>query len=981
MARQLNRLATGGRIDRDEPVRFRFDGRDYEGYAGDTLGSALLANNVRLYGRSFKYHRPRGLMTAGSEEPNALVEVHEGAAQTPNRRVTMTEITPGLVTTSQNRWPSLRFDLASLFGLFSRFLSAGFYYKTFIWPNWKLYEWPIRHSAGLGRAGTGPGEACYDRQSRHCDVLVIGAGPAGLAAARAAAESGSDVVLVDEMPEPGGRLLSETETIDGETGDAWLKRMVEDLRGRANVAMLCRTTAIAYYDHNLVACVERVSEHLAAAPETLPRERLWRLRAGRVVLASGAIEQPMIFPNNDRPGIMLAGAARSYINRFAVKPGRRAVLYADHDEAYGTLDDLAAAGIAVAAVVDPRPAAEIGAETGNTEHLPGHAVVDCKAGLNGPANGLSSVVVAAADGEGGSSRRIACDLLCVSGGWAPAVHLFSQSGGRIEWDDDRACFMAGAAKQAVLCAGAVNGAASTDDCIREGSEAGSEARQPAPAAAPPRHKVWQPAGRAAGKGKEFVDPQGDVTVADIRLAHHEGYVSVEHLKRYTALGMGTEQGKTSNLAGHGIMAGLRASTMDRVGTTTFRPPYVPTSLGLYGGRSVGAHLKPLRRTPMDDWNGARGCGWVDAGLWRRARYYPAAGEDIESASLREVRITRRTVGVCDVSTLGRIELKGPDTAKFLNSVYTNGFAKLPVGKARYGLMLREDGILFDDGTTSRLADDHYFMTTTSGGHGHVMSWLEFHLQAVWPDYRVKLADVTDQWAAVAVAGPQSRSLLAGLLDIDISNDALPFLGVRDCAIAGVPARLFRISFSGELAYELNVPADYGEAVWQACADAAEALDGTVYGLEALDVMRIEKGHITGSELDGRTTAADVGLGRMLSTKKHFIGKGLMGRPALIDPERKALVGLVPVDRKSRLKAGAQLVAKKNSKPPVEMLGHVSSAAFSPECGHPIGLAMLKGGETRLGEKLIASDPLRGQEIEVEVTSPVFVDPEGERLHG
>jgi len=930
MSRQENRHPSLGQIDRDTVIKFTFDGHNYEGFAGDTLASALLANGVRIFGRSFKYHRPRGVLSAGSEEPNALVEIHEGDQVTPNCRAPMVEIYDAMVATSQNRWPSLRFDLMSVNNLFSRFLSAGFYYKTFFWPNWKYFEGAIRRSAGLGRAGLNADNSYYERQSLHCDRLVVGAGRSGVRAAIAAATAGEDVVLVDENADFTGRLS-----------------------GLENIRVLTRTTASAYYDHNMVACVERVTDHLADKGD-LPRERLWRIRAGHVVLATGALEQPMIFNNNDRPGIMLSRAVRRYLQQYGVVAGQQVVIFTDNDDAYETAAALEEAGATVKTIIDARAARPTVANSwvNKADILINHAVVDTKGGFNG----LRSVIVQ--DLSSGATREvIACDLLAVSGGFAPALHLFSQSGGKIVWDDARACFMAGESKQPLTIVGQA-------------------------AAAAERQKLWQmpdPGGVKASK--KFVDQQSDVTTDDITLAHHEGFVSVEHLKRYTALGMGTEQGKTANLSGHALMAEKRGSTMNAVGTTTFRPPYVPVTLGAYGGRSVRDHLTALRQTPMDQWNTERGCGWIDAGHWRRARHYPKTSETIETASWRETRATRSAVGVCDVSTLGKIEVKGPDAAEFLNRVYTNGFTKLPVGKARYGLMLREDGILFDDGTTSRLGDDHYFMTTTSGGHGHVLDWLEFHLQAVWPDLKVKIADVTDQWAGIAIAGPKARDLLTGLVDIDIDNDAMPFLAVRDCQVLDVPGRLFRISFSGELGYELNVPADYGEAIWQASVTAAENLGGAIYGLEALDIMRIEKGHVTGAELDGRTTAVDCGLEWMLSSKKHFIGKGLMNRPELSHPDRKMLVGLKPVDGRSRLKGGAQIVARPKAQPPVEMLGHVTSAAFSPELDHPIALAMIKGGEKRLGEKLYMVHPMRGLEVEVEVTSPVFVDPEGERIHG
>jgi len=994
-ASQVNRLAQGGRIDRSQTLRFAFDGKRFEGYGGDTLASALLANGVRLVGRSFKYHRPRGIFSAGSEEPNALVELRTGARREPNTRATVIELFDGLEATSQHRWPSLGFDVGAVNSLIGRFIPAGFYYKTFMWPSWHLFEGAIRRAAGLGRAATEEDPDRYERRSAHCDVLVVGAGAAGLSAAKAAAEAGAEVILVDEMPEPGGRLLRER----GGTGEpadaAWAARTSAELAALDNVRILTRTTAFGYYDHNLVACVERVADHMPEPPPHLPRQRLWRIRAKRVILATGAIEQPLVFGNNDRPGVMLAGAVRAYVNQYGVLPGRRAVLFVNNDDAYRTALDLVDAGATVEAVIDVREAvldrrlADQVRDRG-IRILHRHAVVDARGGR------LGVEAVEAMPLGGGTASRIDCDLLCVSGGWAPAVHLHSQSGGKIVWSDDLECFLPGEAKQDTASVGAAAGLTSLEACLADGQACGADAaascntggrwHRPAPIVggqgvprAQPR--LWEMPDPPNRHVKKFVDIQDDVTADDVRLAHREGYRSVEHLKRYTTLGMGTDQGKTSNLNGHALMAALRNEPISQVGTTTFRPPYTPVTLGVLGGRAVRDHLQPLRRTPMDSWHADAGATWVNAGLWRRPRYYGRQGETMRDACNREVIATRDRVGLCDVSTLGKIDIQGPDAAEFLNRVYTNGWKTLPVGRARYGLMLREDGIVKDDGTTSRLGENHYVMTTTTANAAEVLAWLEFHLQAVWPELRVKVTSVTDQWAAMAIAGPRSRDVLAKVVDVDVSNEALPFMGVTECRAAGVPARLFRISFSGELAYELNVPSDYGRHVWEACLEAGAAFEIVPYGLEALDTMRIEKGHVTGAELDGRTTAEDLGLGRMVSGKKPFIGKGLLDREGLVDPNRKRLVGLIPVDRKTPLRGGAQIVADPDAPPPVPMLGHVTSAAYSPKLGHPIALALLSGGAEREGQTLHVVDPVRGgTKVAVTVTSPVFFDPEGKRLH-
>lgn len=990
------RSPTGGvSIDRSRPLNFAFDGRRLAGVAGDTLASALLANGVRLVGRSYKYHRPRGIYAAGPEEPNAIVGLRSGARSEPNTRATMVELFDGLEAVSQNRWPSLRLDVLALHGLFSGLLAAGFAYKTFMWPRkaWMIYERFIRGAAGMGVAVSAADPDRYERHSAHCDVLVVGAGPAGLSAARAAAESGARVMLCDERAALGGSLLRENDGIGGVHAAAWARTAAAGLAVMANVVVLPRTTAFGYFDHNMVGLAERVADHVPVPQAFAPRQRLWTVRARQIVLATGAIERPMAFADNDRPGVMLAAAARAYVNQYGVLPGRRAVVFTNNDDAYRTALDLHRTGAAIRAIVDVRAAGggalATRAAAKGIEVLQGHAVVATHG-----VQAVTAVDVAPLDRRE-RVRTIDCDLVAVSGGWNPAVHLHSQSGGKLDFNEVLAAFVPGTAKQACRSAGAASGRLTLHECLSDGARAGADAAAAAgfrsgrlpPAAAidlledKPLEATWLIPPARRGR-KCFVDLQDDVTADDLALAWREGYVSVEHLKRYTTLGMGTDQGKTSNINGLAIMAALRGVPISQVGTTTFRPPYTPITMGILVGRETGRHFAPVRRSPMHGWHQAQGAVMVEAGLWLRPRCYPRAGENPAQAIEREAAHVRKAVGLIDVSTLGKIDVQGPDATEFLQRVYANNWRNLPVGKARYGLMLREDGIVFDDGTTARFGEHQYFMTTTTANAARVMSHLEQLLELAWPALHVQLTSVTDHWASMALAGPRSRAVLARALDgADVSNENLPFMGVREGRIAGFPVRVFRISFSGELAYEINTPADYGTAVWEALLAAGRDAGIVAYGTEAMGVLRIEKGHVAGPELDGRTTAADLGLGRMVAmTKPDFVGKHLLDRPALTDAARPQLVGLVPVDGKTRLRGGAQLVEDPNAAPPATMLGHVTSAAWSPTLGHPVALALLAGGRSRKGQVVHAVFPLKRERVAVRVVDPVFVDPEGERLH-
>ena len=980
---QQHRTAMGGLIDRTRPVTFTFDGKALEGFEGDTLASALLANGVRLVGRSFKYHRPRGILSAGPEEPNALVELREGAAREPNTRATVAEIFQGLSAQSQNRFPSLKFDLLSVNGLLAPVFAAGFYYKTFMWPAsfWeRVYEPLIRRAAGLGRASGLPDPSAYEKQTIFADVLVIGAGPAGLAAALQAAASGQRVVLADQDSTVGGRLLSDRRTIAGTAATAWLAETEAALRATPGLHILTRTTITGVYDGGTYAGVERVADHLSD-PANQPRQRLWRIVTPRAILATGAIERPLIFGGNDLPGIMLAGAVRSYLNRYAVRPGTRAVVFANNDDGASTIADLAAAGIAVAGLIDPRPAIPDHLRTLAQVHgIPVFAGSTIRKAAGG--THVKSVLL----GGQADGTTLECDLLAVSGGWNPSVHLASHHGGKPVWNEAIAAFVPGAMPPGLEAAGAAAGQLCLADALASGHTAGRAAgalpATPAPAIATGEESaaimpLWQSPGST---GKAFVDFQNDVTAADVALAAREGFTAVEHLKRYTTLGMATDQGKTSNVTGLALMAALTGRTIAETGTTVFRPPYTPVAIGTLAGPHRGAHYRPTRRTPAHAWAERQGALFIDAGEWLRATHFPQPGDTGLQGSIdREVRTVRSSVGFCDVSTLGKIDIQGPDAAAFLDFIYANAISTLAPGKSRYALMLREDGLAFDDGTVARLAPAHFILTTTTANAVPVLRHLDYCRQILKPDLDVCIEPVTDQWAQFALAGPQSRTVLQTLAGTTgISNEALPFMGTMEALLCGsLPARLFRISFSGEMAYEIAVPARHGEAL----AAALLAAGATPYGLEALNVLRLEKGHAVGAELNGQTSAADLGLGKMLSKKKDFVGRSLSQRPALLDPDRPCIVGLRPLTPGATLQAGAHLVPAGAAATAANDHGHITSAAHSATLGRTIALALLAGGTRRTGEIFRAVNPIQGTETEVEIVSPIFHDPAGTALHG
>ncbi len=1004
---QRFRLPEGGLIDRAKPLGFRFNGTRYQGYAGDSLASALLANGVHLVARSFKYHRPRGIFSAGAEEQNALVQLGAGARSDANMRATQVDLVDGLTAASQNCWPSLGFDVGAINNKLSRFLPAGFYNKTFMWPAalWMRYEWVIRHAAGMGRVPTARDPDRYDKTYAHCDVLVAGAGPAGLAAALAASETGARVILAEQDGPLGGALLGLDETIDGAPARDWVAAARAELEARESVTILTRTTVYGYFDHNFLGLLERVTDHLAEKPERLPRHRLWKLRAKQVVLATGAIERPLVFSDNDRPGIMLAGACRSYLNRYAVKPGSKAVVFTNNDGAYGAALDLAAAGIEIAAVVDLRPdpdgPATERAEAAGLPVLAGHAII----GTRGHKRvGQVRIARISADGAAieGAAQTIDCDLVAVSGGWSPTVHLFSQSRGKIRFDPELGCFLPGDAAQATHPAGACNGAFGLASCLATGLAAGAQAAKAAglkpgkgtgklpqaPEASndgflPARWAWLVPSDKPLGQGgKHFVDLQNDVTAADLKLALREGYRSVEHVKRYTTTGMGTDQGKTGNVNAIGIIADTQGRPISEVGVTTFRPPYTAVTFGVFAGRDVDDLLDATRRTPIHAWHERNGAVFEDVGQWKRPWYYPKAGETLHDAVNREVKAVRSSLGVVDATTLGKIDIQGKDAAEFLNRMYTNAWSKLEVGKCRYGLMLGEDGMVMDDGVTARLGEHHYLMTTTTGNAAAVLGQLEEYLQTEWPELEVRLTSVTEQFATVSLTGPNARKLLAELTqDIELSANALPHMGLARGTVAGIPARVFRVSFTGEMSFEINVRASYGLALWQAVMTAGEKYNITPYGTEAMHVLRAEKGFIiVGQETDGSVTPLDLGMDWIVSKKKDFIGKRSLTRPDMLKPDRKQLVGLLTEDPAEVLPEGAQLVETVLAKPPMVMVGHVSSSYHSPNLERSFALAMIKGGRDKTGQRVFA--PLKGgKTVACTITDPVFLDPEGERLRG
>jgi len=1023
--RQLNRLDTGGRIDRTKPLEFSFNDHRYMGFAGDTLASALLANGVTLIGRSPKYHRPRGIVTCGVDEPNAIVQLGDGAATVPNALATQVELYEGLNARSVNCWPSVEFDWMAGFGLISWILPAGFYYKTFMWPQsfWMRYEHLLRHASGFGRTPSGTDPDTYDKTYAHCDVLVAGGGVAGIAAALAAARAGAKVMLADERSELGGSLLGFPGEIDGKTTAEWLNDAVAELTSMRNVTLIPRGTVYAYVDHNYLLIAERLTDHLPQAARQGPRERIWRVRAAQVVLATGMHERPIVFRNNDRPGVMMASAVSAYVNRFAVKPAERALIFTNNDSAYRTALDLHRNGISVAGIVDARRAAgndlprrvrDLGIEV-----LAASVVSDVIGTKR-----VTAAQVMRLDAHGimrGARRYIACDLIAVSGGWNPVIHLSAQSGAKAVWDEHRACFLPGTPIQRERSAGGCAGEFRMTEALSQGISAGTEAARLAREREPPsksaaiadrvaraeaRHPehgsdatatnthhaigeealtpLWLvPGTKPAGRNdKAFVDLQNDVTAADIFLAAREGFHSIEHTKRYTALGFGTDQGKLGNVSGMAILAQALGQSIAQTGTTTFRPNYTPVTFGAIAGREVGELFDPVRKTALHSWHVAHGARFENVGQWLRPWYFPNDGEDLHAAVNRECLAVRNSVGIMDASTLGKIDIQGPDASEFLNRVYTNAWTNLKVGSCRYGMMLGEDGMVKDDGVTTRLAENRYLMTTTTSGAASVMAWLERWLQTEWPQMKVHLTSVTEHWATIAVAGPKSREVVSRVCTgIDFAQSAFAFMTWREGAVLGVPCRVMRISFSGELAYEINVNADDALRVWEALIDAGRPLDITPYGTESMHVLRAEKGFIiVGQETDGSVTPIDLCMDWIIGKGKgDFIGKRSLARSDTARQDRKQLVGLLTVDPLAVLPEGGQVVVDAGAPVPIPMLGHVTSSYFSACLGRSIALGLVTGGRRRHGQTVQV--PLaNGKVITAIIADPVFIDQHGERQH-
>ena len=991
------RLKKEGLINRNKLIKFKFNGKNYSGYEGDTLASALLANGIHLIGRSFKYHRPRGFFGAGVDEPNAKLQVKINGYSEPNINATEIELVEGLSASSQNCWPSVNFDIGAINNFLNKFFPAGFYYKTFMWPKsfwYRVYEPFIRKAAGLGVASLEKDNERYDHKYEYCDLLVTGSGPAGLSSAYAAAKNGAKVILAEDKPRFGGSLLTDNVTIDNLSGKEWANKIISELKAMPNVIVKNRSQVFGYYDHNMMVMFEKTGDHLEKKSKFTPRQRLWYIRAKEVLLSTGSIERPIVFGNNDTPGVFLSAAAKEYMKVYGVLIGKRPVIFTNNDSAYETAIEFKKNGVNPI-ILDTR-------ENQNSELIDEarNLDIDIKfsyAVIN--ANGYKKVK-SATIGKLNKNKdsfenveTINCDCICVSGFWTPTVHLASQSGNKLKFSEKIDAFIPDKSKQKEHSIGASNGSFTLKETIESGFKLGSEVSKnitkkdeqvQIPKSNEPKYsshdKFWCSPLPKGKNYKRFVDFQNDVAVSDIEVALREGYRSIEHVKRYTTLGMATDQGRTSNLNGLQLVANVEKKIVPQVGHTTFRPPFTPVTIGTLVGREIGKEYMPTRKTPMHSWHEKNNAVWVDAGAWKRPRYYKRGNENLFEASKREAKNVREHVGICDVTTLGKIDIKGPDAAEFLNRVYTNAWLKLPVGKARYGVMLREDGIVMDDGTTTRISENHYHMTTTTAQAANVLSHLEYYLQIVWPELNVNVVSTTEQWAGAALAGPKSRDVLSKLFpDLDVTNEGLPFMGYTEGKLFGIDAKIFRISFSGELAYEINVKSDNGLFMWEKIIEVGKEFNMQPYGTEALSTLRIEMGHVAGPELDGRTIPYDVSLDGMVSKKKDFIGKRSLQKEAFTRDDRQKIVGLVPLDKKSSIPEGSHLVENKNAKYPIPKLGHVSSSCWSVENNNPFSLAIIKDGKNMIGKKLFAVSPLKNTSIEVEVISSHYVDHEGKRV--
>jgi len=1002
---QNKRLASGGRIDRKKVINFSFDGKSYKGFEGDTLASALLANGVDIIARSFKYSRPRGINGHGSEEPNGVIQLGTGASTIPNVRATQQELYAGLVAAPVAGWPSVNFDVMATLGKAGAMMPPGFYYKTFMYPQklWMTYEHFIRKAAGLGKAPTAPDPDTYDKINHHCDVMIVGAGPAGLSAALAAAKTGARVIIADEQNEMGGSLLSSTQLINGSAASVWVKDTLEALEDYSNVIVLPRSTVMGYYDHNFLAVIERRTDHLGEISPRGARQRMHRVRAKQVVLAPGAQERPLIFANNDIPGVMLASSISVYVNRYAVAPGNALVVSTANDSGYQAAIDWHKAGRKVVGIADSRSGSN-GALVEEAKQLGlniwfSHAVIEAKGSRR-----VYAATVAPINAEGtqvtGATQNYDCDIIATSGGWSPVVHLSCHTGARPVWSDDVIGFLPGKTVQKQRCVGSLMGQHQLHESLEQGLITGAQAACES-GFGDGSNSISVPSVEAVKTGaaqalflvphtksvsrapKQFVDMQNDVTAAGIELATREGFESIEHVKRYTALGFGTDQGKLGNINGMAVVAKSLNKSIAQTGTTIFRPSYTPTTFGAMAGRDTDSLFDPIRYTAMQSWHEANGALFEDVGQWKRPWYFPQAGETMQQTLDRECLATRNSVGILDASTLGKIDIQGKDAREFLNRVYTNAWTKLAVGKCRYGLMLKEDGMIMDDGVTSCIDDDHFILTTTTGGAANVLEWLELWHQTEWPELDVYMASVTDHWSTMTISGPNARKVLAKVCDdIDLDKDSFKFMDWRNGTVAGVTARVFRISFTGELSYEINVQANYGLHVWEAIMEAGKEFNITPYGTETMHVLRAEKGFIiVGQDTDGSVTPQDMDMSWCIGKNKEFsfIGKRSFTRQDTARADRKQFVGLKPKDANVVLPEGAQAVRNPNESIPMTMVGHVTSSYYSAVLGHSFALAVIKDGQNRKGESVYF--PLAdGRTIEAEITDYVFYDGKGEKQH-
>ncbi len=989
-------------VDETRKLSFIFNGKKLYGYKGDTLASALLSNDIHLVGRSFKYHRPRGIMTSGSEEPNAILQIgNDDALTDPNVRATEIELYDGLICNSQNCWPSVKFDIGGINNFLSPLLPAGFYYKTFMWPAsfWEKYEYFIRKSAGLGKSPTKQDPDMYDHRYMHCDILIVGGGVSGLIAAKIASDDNKKVLLLEDKELLGGSLIyddNDISKIDNQKSSEWLKKLIENIKNDKNIIIKTRTSLSAYHNYNFLLARQNLTDHLSVNDRNNKiRQRLYKIRAKKVIISTGAIERPQVFHNNDRPGIMLASAVKKYIDYYGVRCGLENVIFTNNDSAYETALSLHKSGTKLNAIIDIR--ANSSSEIVNKVKSLGiqiywnHTVVNTKGYKR-----INKITIMKLNDNGndvvGKKIELNCDCLAISGGWTPMVHLFTQSGGKLKFDNKDNIFVPDKTNLNQLSIGSAKGDFELDDVLKNSIKDTKKFLQIENSnfdkidvkcsKEKEKKNIWLlPSDKPLSKTKPFLDYQNDSTAKDIKLALREGFSSIEHVKRYTTTGMGTDQGKLANMHALGIVADTTNTNMGDLGTTTFRPPYTPLTFGTIVGRNVGQFFDIFRKTPMHDWHVDNNANFENVGQWKRAWYYPKDGESMHDAVQRESKAARESSGILDASTLGKIDIQGTDANEFLNRVYTNAWSKLQIGKCRYGLMLNEDGMVYDDGVTTKLGENHYLMTTTTGGAANVMSKLEDYLQTEWPELDVFLTSVTDHYATASVCGPNAKKIINKIFkDLDLSDESFPHMSFKEVKLGNINCRIMRISFTGELSYEINVEASYGKYIWEKCIEAGKEFNITPYGTETMHLLRAEKGFIiVGQDTDGTMTPVDLQMDWIISKKKYdFIGKRSLYRSDTIREDRKQLVGLLTDDPNEILEEGAQIVKDENKKP-VNMLGHVTSSYFSPTLKKSIALAVLKEGKKLKGQKLLV--PMIDKTIKVTVSDTVFLDKENERING